>query len=511
MASTPSEPHFVRHLLPRSGSDADFAALRALFAQCGFTAEGICQRLQIPAIGEYRNIRQGREVVHSAEETLDALILLLMDGEYVERATLERRLPPGALPLMESLGVTAFEPGRPELCFGALTLFPVEGLLLANDRASAPDNTPFTLGPEAVYPAATANTLQFLAAMPRNACDSFLDIGTGTGVAALSAASFARHAWGTDIAARSALFAEFNRRLNGILNATMLEGDLYQPVEGLTFDCIVSHPPYVPARETRMVFRDGGADGEQILRGIVEGLPRFLRPGGRFFAMVTAADCQGEAFEDRLRRWLGPAQAEFDLALASYTLTAPADVAATALLKRTTPVEEILYRQDLWKQRQVQFLFFGAVTLRRHSAPRPAFTTRVQTGEGFTPRHIDWLLEWGAEAHDPECRQRLLDLRPALSPNAELAVFHRVHEGRFVPQALSLRAKSPFDTECVVPPWLAQVVSGCNGETTWRQHFERAQRAGAFEEGAAPEEFAAVLEPLVTNGLLWLPERPLPA
>jgi SAM-dependent methyltransferase len=481
-----------------------------MLAQCGFTAEGICERLQIPAISDYRNIRQGRAAAPSVEGALDALILLLMDGEYVERATLEGRLPPGALPLMESLGVTAFEPGRPELCFGALTLFPVEGMLLANDRASAPDNTPFALAPDAVYPAATANTLQFLDAMPRSPCDSFLDIGTGTGVAALAASRFARHAWGTDIATRSVLFAEFNRRLNGIGNATMLEGDLYQPVEGLTFDCIVSHPPYVPARENKMVFRDGGADGEQILAGIVEGLPRFLRPGGRFFAMVTAADCEGEAFEDRLRRWLGPAQAEFDLALTSYTLTAPADLAATALLKRTTPVKEILYRQDLWKRRQVQFLFFGAVTLMRHSTPRPAFTVRVQTGEGFTRRHIDWLLEWGAEAHDPDRRQGLLDLRPALSPHAELAVFHRVRDGRFVPEALSLRAKSPFDAECVIQPWLARVVSGCNGETTWRQHFERAQRAGAFEEGAAPEEFAAVLEPLVSNGLLWLPERPLP-
>jgi methylase of polypeptide subunit release factors len=510
MALNPSEPHPVRHLLPRSGRDADFAAVRLMLAQCGFTAEGICARLQLPVMSEYRSIRQGRQAVHAAEDALDALILLLMDGEYVERAALERLLPPGAVPLMESLGVTASEPGRPDLSYGALTIFPVDGMLLANDRATAPDGSPFNLAPDAVYPAATANTLQFLDAMPRHACDAFLDIGTGTGVAALAAARFAGHAWGTDIAARSVLFAEFNRRLNGIGNATMLEGDLYQPVEGLTFDCIVSHPPYVPARENKMVFRDGGEDGEQILRGIVEGLPRFLRPGGRFFAMVTAADCEGEAFEDRLRRWLGQAHSEFDLALASYTLTAPADAAASALLKRATPVDEILYRQDLWKRRQVRFLFYGAVTLKRHPAPRPAFTTRVQTGEGFSRGHIDWLLEWGEEAHDPERSQAILDLRPVLSPHAELAVFHRVEDGRFAAQALSLRARRPFDVECTVPPWLAQVVSGCNGETTWRQHFERAQRAGVFEDGATPEEFIGVLEPLVSNGLLWLPERPLP-
>ena len=90
-------------------------------------------------------------------------------------------------------------------------------------------------------------------------------------------------------------------------------------------------------------------------------------------------------------------------------------------------------------------------------------------------------------------------------------MIHRVHDGRFVPEAFSLRAKSPFDSECVIQPWLAQVVSRCDGQTTWRQHFEQAQRAGAFEEGATPEEFIAVLEPLVSNGLLWLPERPFPA
>ena len=42
----------------------------------------------------------------------------------------------------------------------------------------------------------------------------------------------------------------------------------------------MTHPPYIPAKETELIFRDGGKDGEQIIRRAVEGLPRFLRPGG---------------------------------------------------------------------------------------------------------------------------------------------------------------------------------------------------------------------------------------
>ena len=187
---------------------------------------------------------------------------------------------------------------RPEMWFGGCILFATRGMVLASDRVSSLDRAPLPPDADVVYPAAIENTVAFMSTLPETPCDALLDVGTGSGVAALDGARYARHAWGTDIAARSVQFAEFNRRLNGIQNATMLQGDLYAPVEGLTFDRIVTHPPYVPARKNTMIFRDGGEDGEQILRGIVEGLPRFLRPGGRFYTLVVAADCEGQWFEE---------------------------------------------------------------------------------------------------------------------------------------------------------------------------------------------------------------------
>jgi methylase of polypeptide subunit release factors len=37
------------------------------------------------------------------------------------------------------------------------------------------------------------------------------------------------------------------RLLNDVSNVTVLQGDLYDPVQGQRFDRITIHPPYVPA------------------------------------------------------------------------------------------------------------------------------------------------------------------------------------------------------------------------------------------------------------------------
>ena len=115
---------------------------------------------------------------------------------------------------------------------------------------------------------------------------------------------------------------------------TVVEGDMYAPVEGLTFDRIVTHPPYIPARQTELIFRDGGQDGEQIIRRAVEGLPRFLRPGGKFYALLMATDREGEDFQQRIRKWLGPDEASFDVILVSDWLHTPEELFAEKPARR---------------------------------------------------------------------------------------------------------------------------------------------------------------------------------
>jgi hypothetical protein len=197
--------------------------------------------------------------------------------------------------------------------------------------------------------------------------------------------------------------------------------------------------------------------------------------------------------------------------LAAHTLTDPKNLAANSFLGQNTAVEDILYRHEIWARRKVRLLFHGSVLMRRHQSARPAFTTRVLKGEGFTPRHVEWLLEWSTEVRDAAALGRLMGCRPFLSPHAEMAVLHRVRDGQLVPEVFSLRSNGPFEAECVLEPWVAQIAARCDGQTSWREHFEKAKGDGVVPETATAEEFLEVLEPLVSNGLLWIAERPFPA
>jgi hypothetical protein len=102
-----------------------------------------------------------------------------------------------------------------------------------------------------------------------------------------------------------------------------------------------------------------------------------------------------------------------------------------------------------------------------------------------------------------------MESRPSLSPYAEMSVIHRVRDGGMVPEVFSLRCTRPFHAERRLPPWLAQIVSSCDGSTTWQELLETAGEAGLAPRGTA-SEFLTVLDPLVSQGLLWIAERPLP-
>ena len=256
------------------------------------------------------------------------MIRLFCDCVYVREDELARVLPGEGLRALESLDLLARDPDTPGLVFATAAILLTAQNLTVCDRGNAPDGTKCTLPPDVVYPAIFENTREFVDRLPQTPCEAMLDIGTGTGIAAMRGAPYAGHVWATDISARCTLFAEFNRRLAGLENMTVVEGDMYAPVEGLTFDRIVTHPPYIPARQTELIFRDGGEDGEQIIRRAVEGLPRFLRPGGKFYALLMATDREGEDFEQRIRKWLGADEGSFDVILVSDWLHTPAELLA---------------------------------------------------------------------------------------------------------------------------------------------------------------------------------------
>ena len=136
-----------------------------------------------------------------------------------------------------------------------------------------------------------------------------LEVGTGTGCIALSIASErpGTRVTATDLSERAVALAERNRGALGLDGAVdIVRCDLADGVDaGLmgTFSVLVSNPPYIPTEVLRTevpaevadhepaLALDGGADGLDVFRRLLELAPRALEPGGTLAV---------ELFEDSL-------------------------------------------------------------------------------------------------------------------------------------------------------------------------------------------------------------------
>jgi release factor glutamine methyltransferase len=127
----------------------------------------------------------------------------------------------------------------------------------------------------------------------RNSKLRILDLCTGSGCLALSLAKEFRDAqvYGTDTSATAIHYAQENSALNGIKNITFIMGSLFEPVKKLTFDLIVSNPPYIRSNDIKDLqpeikdwepqdALDGGEDGLDYYRLIISAARNYLNEEG---------------------------------------------------------------------------------------------------------------------------------------------------------------------------------------------------------------------------------------
>jgi hypothetical protein len=97
--------------------------------------------------------------------------------------------------------------------------------------------------------------------------------------------------------------ARFNARLNGLDHVECLEGDLFAPVEGRTFDLVVANPPFVVSPEKRYIYRDSGMPADEVCRKIVREAPDFLNAGGYCQILCNWVHTAGRDWRERLAGW----------------------------------------------------------------------------------------------------------------------------------------------------------------------------------------------------------------
>ncbi|MBS2970871.1 peptide chain release factor N(5)-glutamine methyltransferase [Metabacillus sp. KIGAM252] len=151
------------------------------------------------------------------------------------------------------------------------------------------------------------------------------DIGTGSGAIAITLALEVPEllVTGTDIAQESLEVAGRNAERNGA-KVFFVQGDLYEPLEGRSFDIIVSNPPYIPDEDVLQlseVVKDhephralaGGKDGLDFYRKLCSGMPALLnKPGIASFEIGAG---QGEDVAGLLQEAFPEAKVEvvFDI------------------------------------------------------------------------------------------------------------------------------------------------------------------------------------------------------
>lgn len=138
-----------------------------------------------------------------------------------------------------------------------------------------------------------------------------LDLCCGSGAVGISLAKICSNVkvTATDISAEAVKTAEANAE-DLRVKVRFLTGDMFEPVKGRNFDMIVSNPPYIRTNMISILQEevkdheplnalDGGRDGLDFYRTIVEKAADFLKPEG--FLLVEIGHDQGEDLRKMLK------------------------------------------------------------------------------------------------------------------------------------------------------------------------------------------------------------------
>jgi hypothetical protein len=351
---------------PQPVSEAGRRALSDALSAHGYDQDGCARRLGLPTpqrlvqrVQVWRAVgSRAQHPPRSGEDAgpLDLLIALLLFGEGVARDAMERALGAAASDALLDTGLARAEDGR---LVANVMLFPCHGLHVATDRLDADRsrNPVMPLFPESYDLGRVA---------VRAPVERAVDVCTGSGIHALLAARHAREAVGIDVSERALAFSAFNAWLNRIRNVAWLAGDVFAPLpEGVRCGLVTANPPYNPEIDSAAGddYHSGGESGEEILERIVAGVPRLLERGGYAQIVTLLIHRQGDAPQERLRRWLGAGA--FDVLL----LSKPVDYRPLVLKGgRLSPAEQALH--ESWTRQRITRFEFGVINVRHAPAGR---------------------------------------------------------------------------------------------------------------------------------------------
>jgi methylase of polypeptide subunit release factors len=286
--------------------DTDLAErLRSCFERAGYTYDAVAALLGPMAHAALsRNETTPGLRATTGGSALETLVRLWPLQATVPAATVERALPGLVGPLcadrlLERSGdeVRALVDVRPYADEGT-------DWWVVSDLTPGLDGSPIRVTADHVLGISSASS-SLAQLTVREPFERALDLGTGCGVQALHLAQHVGQVVATDVNERALAITRLNAALNGV-RLDVRPGSLFDPVVGEHFDLIVTNPPFVvsPGTGERLVYRDSGMPGDEVVRRVVTTAPGHLRPGGWCQVLANWVHRRGEPWQDRIRSWL---------------------------------------------------------------------------------------------------------------------------------------------------------------------------------------------------------------
>ncbi len=476
---------------------------RGFFREIGFDAAELCRRVGIADMSSIGEVSWKSGVLDALEPRLRACVDLFLRGSPLPADAVRECFGADVVDAFSALGLLRHSQRVP----GALTcpvwVYPVEEFVVASDRRDRPDDETIAPGNDVVFPAIYGLTARFLDLLPDAAGRDALDLCGGTGIGAMVMARNARSATTSDLAGRAARFAEFNARLNGVPVDSVC-GDLYEPVAGRTFDVVVAHPPFVPEFGEHMIFRDAGETGEDVIRRIVEDLPRHLRAAGTCVIVCWARDTTKAAFEQRVVAWLGGKAGEFDVIFgAEKTQSLDELVDVFRRNRKMSPNEARGFGERLKQLDTLRFVYGALLLVRREPADTvPAAPGRVGIARSVRMPEFEKLLRWRRLRRRPDFAARLRRSRPRLVANLEFDIHHEVRDGELTALSHTFSTDAPFRSRVRVDGWMVPLITRMVGQDTVEEVFRQLTAAGGLKRGFPLEAYLELVADAVEKAFL---------
>lgn len=479
-------------------SSSDAARLRDFLLQSGYAEDRLREKGYFTELPSSRLRNLPRLLDRTQEmDCLNVLLRWFWLGVPQEASSGTEFLPSWFMDLALSCGMLRKDENR---LASDVMLFPVDSFLVVCDHTVKIDAS----DPEFVlWPNPTSRLLsRFTVRRPSKAT---LDLGTGNGIQALSAASHSAHVVATDLNPRAVTYATLTARLNGLENIECLPGDGFEPVAGRKFDLIVSNPPFFISPSDRYLFCDNSMDLDQLCRRFVREAPSLLNEDGYFQLLCEWAEVKGQPWQERVTEWL--ADSGCDAWIIKGHTQDPSEYAQHRIAETTASPERDSERyasyMAYYRERKVEAIHDGIIAMRRRSGQNWILVEEV-TETPKDPFGEAVLLTFAGrdflQGHASD--DQMMEVKPRLSPHTRLEQFYQPAEGGWQPLSLNLRRTKGFPFFVGLQPPVASFLGGCNGSRSVRELIEEFARQVDAPRDQVQTECLGVLRKLIERGFL---------